>query len=87
MISRPAVISVETHGKRYINPFINEITQWMEDNGYELWYKDSSDSVYIRRGLFPITAADRRNLLFSEWLLAWKRFKANVKDALLGRNQ
>ncbi|WP_250630335.1 FkbM family methyltransferase [Rhodoflexus caldus] len=87
MISRPAVISVETHGKRYINPFINEITQWMEDNGYELWYKDSSDSVYIRRGLFPVTAADRRNLLFSEWLLAWKRFKANVKDALLGRNQ
>lgn len=86
MKSRPSVVSVETHGKRYINPFMREITDWMEQNDYELWYKDSSDSVYIRRGLFLITAADRRNLLVNEWILAWKRFKANLKDTILGRN-
>ncbi|WP_448518130.1 FkbM family methyltransferase [Rhodoflexus sp.] len=87
MKSRPAVISVETHGKRYINPFINEITNWMQTNGYQLWYKDQSDSVYIRRGLFPITSADRWNLRINEWTLAWKRFKADVKDALWGKRQ
>jgi FkbM family methyltransferase len=85
MKSRPAVISVETHGKRYINPFINEITDWMRKNGYELWYKDQSDSVYIRRGLFPITYADRWHLRINEWILAWKRFKAGVKAALWGK--
>jgi FkbM family methyltransferase len=87
MKSRPAVISVETHGKRYINPFINEITDWMVQNGYELWYKDSSDSVYIRSGLFPVTTTDRWGLLINKWILAWKRFKVNFKDTILGRNQ
>ncbi len=28
--SRPLVISVETHGKSYLNPFFGEISAWME---------------------------------------------------------
>ncbi|MCS7018544.1 MAG: FkbM family methyltransferase [Cytophagales bacterium] len=85
MKSRPAVISVETHGKRYINPFINEITTWMQQNGYQLWYKDDSDSVYIRKGLFAITAADRWRLHFTDIKLAWKRRKAQLKDTIWRR--
>lgn len=85
MKSRPAVISVETHGKRYINPFIREITDWMRENDYEIWYKDDSDSVYIRKGLFSIGAAERFRLLLTNWRLAWKRRKAQWKNKILGR--
>lgn len=45
--SRPLVISIETHGQRYRNPFRKEITQWMKDNNYKKWYWTRSDSVYI----------------------------------------
>lgn len=31
--SCPTVLSVETHGKRYVNLFMAEITQWMAANG------------------------------------------------------
>jgi len=34
LVSRPKVISIETHGKYYLNPFLTEITQWMEREGY-----------------------------------------------------
>lgn len=47
MKSRPLVISLETHGKRYRNQYITEIQQWMKDNGYRKWYRDKSDTVYV----------------------------------------
>jgi FkbM family methyltransferase len=51
MVSRPMVISLETHGKKYRNPFAGEIQQWMNDNGYRVWYRDKSDTVYVRKEL------------------------------------
>ncbi|TRX60868.1 FkbM family methyltransferase [Fulvivirga sp. M361] len=51
LVSRPMVISVETHGKYYINPKLKEIEDWMEQNGYIIWYKDRSDTVYIKKEL------------------------------------
>jgi FkbM family methyltransferase len=48
MTSRPKVISLETHGKRYRNPFIGEIGKWMQENRYRVWYRDKSDTVYVR---------------------------------------
>ncbi len=50
--SRPAIISVETHGKHYTNPFINEIKKWMEKENYIVWYKDKSDTVFVRNDVF-----------------------------------
>ena len=44
--SRPQVICVETHGKRYVNPFLREITEWTQANGYGSWYFDDCDTVY-----------------------------------------
>lgn len=49
MISRPQIISIETHGKRYVNPFKREIELWMRDNEYGAWYVDATDTVY-RKG-------------------------------------
>lgn len=79
MVSRPKVLSVETHGKYYTNPFIREIERWIREQDYVLWYKDGSDSVYIRNGLFPVTAADRRETRLSELKTSWKKFKRIFK--------
>ncbi len=46
--SRPRVIVLETHGNNYINPFIREINQWMDTNGYRLVGRDAEDSLFIR---------------------------------------
>lgn len=53
LISRPKLIVLETHMKigntdaMYINPFINEINDWMNKNNYSLIKKTNSDSYYI----------------------------------------
>jgi FkbM family methyltransferase len=47
--SRPKVISVETGWKRYRNPFLSHIRDWADTNGYRVWYRDRSDTVYLRR--------------------------------------
>jgi FkbM family methyltransferase len=60
MKSRPAVISLETHGKKYTNPYLANIKKWMNYNGYKVWYRDRSDTVYIKK--------DIRIGFFSKWL-------------------
>jgi FkbM family methyltransferase len=64
MKSRPKVISIETHGKFYINPFIDKINNWIKQNDYKIWYKDKSDTVYIKNGLFTFSVYDKIALLF-----------------------
>jgi FkbM family methyltransferase len=80
MISRPKVISVETHAKSYINPHMPKIARWMEDNGYELWYKDLSDSVYVRADQFKASAMDKLETAYIEARVSWKKLKQGVKN-------
>lgn len=63
MISRPDIISVETHGKYYTNPNIKEINGWMNNNGYVKWYKNDSDTVFVKKGVFGITASEKWQLV------------------------
>ena len=79
MISHPNVISVETHGKFYVNPFINEIRQWMQKNEYVIWYKDRSDSVYIKCGFFEVTAYEKIALILKNTWLEMRRQKRHFK--------
>lgn len=51
MVSRPTVISLETHGRRYTNPHLDKIEQWMKENRYKLWYREKSDTVYIKENV------------------------------------
>jgi hypothetical protein len=48
--SRPETINIETHGDnaQYINPFLYEIEEWMEQNNYSRVSIDHCDSVYKR---------------------------------------
>lgn len=51
--SRPKIITIETHyseyNNHYTNPYIKEIREWMENNNYEIWYTDESDSYFINK--------------------------------------
>jgi len=51
MISRPKVLCIETQSRDYINPKIKEITQWLEDNNYKIWFVDDTDTVFIKENL------------------------------------
>lgn len=77
--SRPKIISVETHGKYYTNPFITEITTWMSMEHYITWYKDKSDTVFVRENIFLPNANDKIETRLAEWKLGWRKFKRNFK--------
>ena len=49
LISRPKIISVETHYANYKNPFYDQIIEWMNFNNYEIWYKTESDTIFIKK--------------------------------------
>lgn len=78
--SRPAVISVETHGKLYRNPFLPEIQAWMDTNGYHAWYKDKSDTVYAKTSVLPTTATERITLLFKDFRINLRTRKSRLKQ-------
>lgn len=73
------VLSIETHGKYYTNPFIHEIRRWIEEHDYILWFEDSSDSVYIKRGLFTPTFGDKLETAMARLKTRWKKMKRVFK--------
>lgn len=80
--SRPAVISVETHGKYYTNPFLKEIKSWMATEGYCIWFKDKSDSVYVKPDIIKMGFLDRLQLFFYNIYLALRKFKGYLKKGI-----
>lgn len=48
LTSRPKLIVLETHGANYVNPYINEIAAWMNQNGYHAADQDASDTYFVR---------------------------------------
>ena len=83
MKSRPTVISIETHGGMYVNPYLGDLLNWMLENDYILWYKDGSDSVFVLRNTIPILFFDKINLIKSNLLIILKskkkRLSKNIK--------
>jgi len=67
MTSRPTVISIETGIKKYSNPFLKEIRNWMLTFGYEIWYRDGSDTVYVKNNSITLNLQEkvRRALRFT----------------------
>ena len=62
LVSKPDVISIETHGKNYSNPYLTEIKDWMSKNNYQIWYTEKSDTVYIKNKLIELTAFEKIQL-------------------------
>jgi len=82
MVSRPAIISIETHGKYYINSKMTEISTWMAKNNYAIWYKDKSDTVYIKQGTFDISSIESMGLLKTNLALSLTRLKGRIKGKI-----
>jgi FkbM family methyltransferase len=78
MKSRPMVISIETHGKYYINPYLDEINQWIDSNSYVVWYRDKSDTVYVRKGGIQISSGEKISLLIKNLQLSLRRLKGKI---------
>jgi FkbM family methyltransferase len=59
MISEPTVISIETNARDYVNPHLQEITDWLSDRDYCIWFKDQSDTIFIKKGTFELSFFER----------------------------
>lgn len=79
MTSRPAIISIETHGAAYINPYIKQIQNWIHENGYTPWYKDNSDTVYVKQNTIAIGLPDKIELFLKDLHLLLRRIKKKLK--------
>ena len=84
MISRPKVISIETHGAAYLNPYLREISQWMEQNDYQPWYRDKSDTVYVRGSTLAPGLGDRMALATKSVALIVRRARKRIVRQFLG---
>lgn len=79
MISRPKIISIETHGKFYTNPFIKEILAWTQNHNYSIWYKDDSDTIFVRNDVFTVSSWEKFLIMIKNTTLAFVKLKRFVK--------
>jgi FkbM family methyltransferase len=79
LVSRPDVISIETHGKYYTNHFINEILDWMKINNYRVWYKDGSDTVFVKSKVFDISIIEKFQLMMRNLSIYLLKNKKHLK--------
>jgi len=77
--SRPKVISIETHGKYYVNPFIKQIEEWMQKENYTVWYKDRSDTIFIKSGFLEPTLGEQIATFLALARIRWKKIKRIFK--------
>ena len=73
--SKPKVISVETHGKYYTNPNLTEIRNWMTTNHYHPWYKDKSDTVFVRGDVYRVNVWEKIRLHLRNLKIAARKMK------------
>jgi len=73
--SRPKIVSIETHGKFYTNPYIENISKWMTDNNYKVWYKTKSDTVYYLQDQIRVDFYEKFSLLSMNIKILLRRSK------------
>ncbi|HXV75673.1 MAG TPA: FkbM family methyltransferase [Candidatus Polarisedimenticolaceae bacterium] len=78
MVSRPAVISVETHGSRYRNPHADEIGDWMARNGYVVWYRDRTDTVWVRPQRIRVGLGERVARIAADLRITARRLRKTL---------
>jgi len=83
MVSRPKVISIETHGAIYVNPFLNKILEWMKKNDYAIWYKTDSDTVFVKTDYISINTFERISLNVKNCNLLFKKMRKKLKRDVL----
>jgi hypothetical protein len=84
LVSRPVVISVETHGKSYLNPYYGEIRCWMAANGYERWWLNKTDTVYYKKGAFSISPSEKLRLALMDAYVKFRRARKKAERVFRG---
>jgi FkbM family methyltransferase len=84
LVSRPVVISVEMHGKSYLNPYYSEISGWMAANGYERWWLNKTDTVYYKKGAFPIRPGEKLRLVLMDAYVKIRRARKKAERVFRG---
>jgi hypothetical protein len=56
----------------------------MEQNNYIPWYKDNSDTVYIKEELFGLTLNEKLSLKIKDFMLSFRRLKLRIKQRIIG---
>ena len=82
MISRPAVVSVETHGDAYKNPFFPEIINWMKNNQYKVYYKTKTDTVFVLDTIVAINSVVKLKLMIMNLYLSYIYFGEKLKKKI-----
>ena len=78
MTSKPTVISLETHGGAYVNPYTSEILSWMNENGYRILYKDNTDSIFVNTSI-EITRLDKLTLFLMNAYIYYQKQRKKLK--------
>jgi len=78
MKSRPAIISLETHGKVYSNPYLSEINGWMAANGYKRWFINRTDTIYYREGALAPDWKDAFQLWWRETGVKLRKVRKSI---------
>lgn len=58
LVSRPDIIVLELHGKRYLNPHLKELKAWLSAHGYVPLYIDKSDVVFVKKDRYRTSILD-----------------------------
>lgn len=59
MVSLPMVISIETNAGDYVNPFLNEIIDWLSEKGYCIWFSNKSDTVFLKNNAIRLSFPEK----------------------------
>jgi FkbM family methyltransferase len=78
MRSRPAIISLETHGKTYSNPYLSEINTWMTENGYKRWFINRTDTIYYKEGALTPDWQDGLQLWWREAKVKLRKLRKSI---------
>lgn len=81
LVSKPNLISVETHGKYYLNPKFKEIHEWMRSRGYQIWYKDKSDTVFVKDEFIHVSWLEKIKMRLYSIFLWLRRMKGFIYRA------
>ena len=61
MRSRPIALNIETQSRDYVNPYLGSITDWMVENHYKVWFRNDTDTLFVRNDVPKLEGRFRFN--------------------------
>jgi len=55
------------------------LQKWMKENDYQVWFKDNSDTVFCKKGLFNLSLKEKMTLSLAMINVWFRRNKKYIK--------